>query len=74
MVIDYQGRIGGKPFDGSDGTDINVIIGSKQSMPELEEGLQRRDRRREPHGERAAFPRSTRTRPSPARPRSCKSP
>ena len=39
VVIDYQGRIGGKPFDGSDGTDINVIIGSKQSMPELEEGL-----------------------------------
>jgi len=24
--LDYQGRIGGKPFDGSDGTDINVII------------------------------------------------
>ena len=39
VVIDYVGRIGGKPFDGSDGTDINVIIGSKQSMPELEEGL-----------------------------------
>jgi trigger factor len=39
VVIDYQGRIGGKPFDGSDGTDINVLIGSKQSMPELEEGL-----------------------------------
>ena len=39
VIIDYQGRIGGKPFDGSDGTDINVIIGSKQSMPELEEGL-----------------------------------
>jgi trigger factor len=39
VVIDYQGRIGGKPFEGSDGTDINVIIGSRQSMPELEEGL-----------------------------------
>ena len=39
VIIDYQGRIDGKPFDGSDGTDINVIIGSKQSMPELEEGL-----------------------------------
>jgi trigger factor len=39
VVIDYTGRIDGKPFDGSDGTDINVIIGSKQSMPELEEGL-----------------------------------
>jgi trigger factor len=39
VVIDYTGRIDGKSFDGSDGTDINVIIGSKQSMPELEEGL-----------------------------------
>ncbi|MGH8323705.1 MAG: trigger factor, partial [Steroidobacteraceae bacterium] len=39
VIIDYQGRIGGKPFEGSDGTDINVIIGSHQSMPELEEGV-----------------------------------
>jgi trigger factor len=39
VVIDYQGRIGGKPLEGSDGTDINVIIGARQSMPELEEGL-----------------------------------
>jgi trigger factor len=39
VVIDYTGRIDGQPFDGSDGTDINVVIGSKQSMPELEEGL-----------------------------------
>jgi trigger factor len=39
VIIDYQGRIDGKPFEGSDGTEINVVIGSKQSMPELEEGL-----------------------------------
>jgi trigger factor len=39
VIIDYQGRIDGKPFEGSDGTEINVIIGSRQSMPELEEGL-----------------------------------
>lgn len=39
VVIDYTGSIDGKPFDGSDGTDINVVIGSRQSMPELEEGL-----------------------------------
>jgi trigger factor len=39
VIIDYQGRIDGKPFDGSDGTDINVVIGSRQSTPELEEGL-----------------------------------
>jgi trigger factor len=39
VVIDYNGFIGGNPFEGSTGTDINVVIGSKQSMPELEEGL-----------------------------------
>jgi trigger factor len=39
VIIDYNGFITGKPFEGSTGTDINVVIGSKQSMPELEEGL-----------------------------------
>ena len=39
VIIDYIGRIDGKPFEGSDGTEINVILGSRQSMPELEEGL-----------------------------------
>lgn len=39
VVIDYHGSIGGNPFEGSTGTDINVIIGSKQSTSELEEGL-----------------------------------
>ncbi len=39
LVIDYKGLIDDKPFDGSDGTDINVTIGSRQSMPELEDGL-----------------------------------
>src|ERR1700744_5935049 len=39
VIIDYKGSIDGKPFEGSDGTEVNVILGSKQSMPELEEGL-----------------------------------
>jgi trigger factor len=39
VVIDYQGRLEGKPFEGSDGTDVNIIIGMRQSMPELEEGV-----------------------------------
>jgi len=39
VVIDYKGLIDDKSFEGSDGTDINVIIGSRQSMPELEDGL-----------------------------------
>jgi trigger factor len=39
VVIDYQARLDGQAFEGSDATDISVIIGSRQSMPELEEGL-----------------------------------
>ena len=39
VIIDYKGLIDDQPFDGSDGTDINVIIGSRQSMAELEDGL-----------------------------------
>ena len=39
VVIDYKGLIDDQSFEGSDGTDINVIIGSRQSMPELEDGL-----------------------------------
>ena len=39
VVIDYQARLEGQAFEGSDATDINVLLGSRQSMPELEEGL-----------------------------------
>jgi len=37
--IDYQARIGGKPIDGGDLTDVHVVLGRGQAMPELEEGL-----------------------------------
>ena len=39
VVIDYQARLDGEAFEGSDATDVNVLLGSRQSMPELEEGL-----------------------------------
>ena len=39
VVIDYKGTIDGQPFEGGEATDIQVVIGSKQSMTELEEGL-----------------------------------
>jgi trigger factor len=39
ITIDYDGRIEGKAFDGGDGKDVLVLIGSRQSMVELEEGL-----------------------------------
>jgi len=37
--LDYQARIGGKPIAGGDLSDVHVVIGSRQAMPELEEGL-----------------------------------
>ena len=39
VKLDYQARIGGKPIEGGDLTDVHVVIGSSQAMPELEEGL-----------------------------------
>ena len=37
--LDYQARIGGKPIEGGDLSDVHVVVGSGQAMPELEEGL-----------------------------------
>ncbi len=39
VTVDYTGRIGGEPFEGGEGKDVPIIIGSRQSRPELEEGL-----------------------------------
>jgi len=39
VVIDYKVRIGGKPFEGSDLSDVRIVLGTRQAMPELEEGL-----------------------------------
>jgi trigger factor len=39
VTIDYTGRIGGEPFEGGEGKDVVIVIGSRQSRPELEEGL-----------------------------------
>src|SRR5579862_2410418 len=39
VIIDYQARVGGERFEGSDATDVRVLLGSRQSLPELEEGL-----------------------------------
>jgi len=40
VVLDYQARIGGKPFEGGDLSDARIVLGTRQTMPELEEGLQ----------------------------------
>jgi len=37
--LDYQARMGGRPIEGGDLTDVQVVLGSGQAMPELEEGL-----------------------------------
>ncbi|MBV8145011.1 MAG: FKBP-type peptidyl-prolyl cis-trans isomerase, partial [Gammaproteobacteria bacterium] len=37
--LDYQARIGSKPIEGGDLTDVHVVLGSGQALPELEEGL-----------------------------------
>jgi trigger factor len=39
VTIDYTGTIGGQPFEGGEGKDVAILIGSRQSRPELEEGL-----------------------------------
>lgn len=39
VLLDYQARIGGKPIEGGDLSDVRVVLGSRQAMPELEEGL-----------------------------------
>jgi trigger factor len=39
VVLDYQARLDGEAFEGSDATDVTLLLGSHQSMPELEEGL-----------------------------------
>jgi trigger factor len=39
VTIDYTGTIDGQPFEGGEGKDVVVLIGSGQSRPELEAGL-----------------------------------
>ena len=39
VLLDYKARIGGKGFEGSDVSDVAVVLGTRQAMPELEEGL-----------------------------------
>jgi trigger factor len=39
VTIDFDGRIDGQPFEGGDGRDVTVVVGARQSLPELEEGL-----------------------------------
>jgi trigger factor len=39
VLLDYEARIGGKAFEGGTQADVRVLLGSRQALPELEEGL-----------------------------------
>ena len=40
VLLDYQVRIGGKPFEGGEQSNLSLVLGTGQAMPELEQGLQ----------------------------------
>ena len=39
VTIDFDGRIDGQPFEGGDGRDVTIIVGARQALPELENGI-----------------------------------
>ncbi|HEY4213730.1 MAG TPA: trigger factor [Steroidobacteraceae bacterium] len=39
VTLDFDGKIDGKSFEGGDGRDVAVIVGSRQALAELEEGI-----------------------------------
>jgi len=39
VTVDFDGRLEGKGFEGGEGRDINLVIGTHQALPELEEGV-----------------------------------
>src|SRR5581483_2993793 len=39
VTLDFDGLIDGKPFEGGEGRDVAVVVGTRQAMPELEEGI-----------------------------------
>ena len=39
VTIDFDGRIDGQPFEGGEGRDVTIIVGARQALPELENGI-----------------------------------
>ena len=39
VTLDFDGRLEGKPFEGGEGRDVQVVIGSGQALAELEAGV-----------------------------------
>ena len=72
VLIDYEGRIDGEPFEGGTARDYLLELGEGRVLPELEKALEGA----EPGEERQATfisPTTTPPRRSPARPRSSRS-
>ena len=39
VTIDFDGKVDGEAFEGGEGRDVPAVIGSRQSLPELEDAL-----------------------------------
>ncbi len=39
VTLDYDGKLDGQPFEGGEGRGIQVIVGSRQAIAELEDGV-----------------------------------
>ncbi|HET9389473.1 MAG TPA: trigger factor [Steroidobacteraceae bacterium] len=39
VTLDFDGRIDGQPFEGSEGRDVQVIVGARQAVPQLEQAV-----------------------------------
>ena len=39
VTVDFDGRIDGQPFEGGDGRDVQLVVGSRQAVEQLEEGV-----------------------------------
>lgn len=39
VTLDFDGRIDGQPFEGGEGRDMQLLVGSGQALPELDAGV-----------------------------------
>ncbi len=39
MIVDFAGELNGEPFQGGQGTEIPVVLGESQMLPDFEKGL-----------------------------------
>ena len=68
VLIDYEGKIDGEPFEGGKAKDYLLELGEGRVLPELRGGARRRRGRRRAPGRRCPSPTTIRPRRSPARP------